>query len=89
MAGQNAASQGVTATILAQVDALLAAPPPDDVIEWAPQGVLDWLGVALAGAEDVLTLALRDEARETGGRPVWSRRSSRSMRLTRWRRWLR
>lgn len=53
MAGQNAASQGVTATILAQVDALLAAPPPDDVIEWAPQGVLDWLGVALAGAEDV------------------------------------
>lgn len=70
MAGQDTASQGVTATILAQVDALFAAPLPEDVIEWARQGVLDWLGVALAGAGDELTLALRDEARETGGRPV-------------------
>ncbi len=70
MAGQNAASQSVTATILTQVDALFATPLPEDVIEWARQGVLDWLGVALAGAEDELTLALRDEAREEGGRPV-------------------
>ncbi len=72
MAGQDAASQGVTATILAQVDALFAAPLPDDVVEWARHCVLDWLGVALAGAEDALTLALRDEAREEGGRPVAS-----------------
>lgn len=70
MAGQNAASQSVTATILTQVDALFATPLPEDVIEWARQGVLDWLGVALAGAEDELTLALRDEAREESGRPV-------------------
>ncbi len=72
MAGQSAASHGVTATILAQIDALFAAKLPGDVIEWARQGVLDWLGVALAGAEDALTLALRDEAREDGGRPVAS-----------------
>jgi 2-methylcitrate dehydratase PrpD len=70
MAGQATPSQGVTATILAQIDALFAAPLPDDVIEWARHGVLDWLGVALAGAEDELTLALRDEAREEGGRAV-------------------
>jgi 2-methylcitrate dehydratase PrpD len=72
MAGQDTSWQGVTATILAQVDALFAAPLPDDVIEWARHGALDWLGVALAGAEDELTLALRDEAREEGGRPVAS-----------------
>lgn len=70
MAGLSATSQGVTTTILAQVDALFASPLPEDVIEWARQGVLDWLGVALAGAGDELTLALRDEAREEGGRPV-------------------
>ncbi|HEY1506669.1 MAG TPA: MmgE/PrpD family protein [Stellaceae bacterium] len=70
MAEKSAASQGVTATILAQVDALFAAPLPGDVVEWARHGVLDWLGVALAGAEDALTLALRDEAREEGGRAV-------------------
>lgn len=70
MAERSAASQGVTATILAQVDALFAAPLPEDVIEWARHGVLDWLGVALAGAEDELTLALRDEARDEGGRPM-------------------
>lgn len=70
MAEESAASQGVTATILAQVDALFGAPLPEDVVDWARQGVLDWLGVALAGAEDKLTLVLRDEAREQGGRPV-------------------
>jgi 2-methylcitrate dehydratase PrpD len=70
MAGQSAASEGVTATILAQVDALFAAPLPADVVEWARHGVLDWLGVALAGAEDELSLALCDEAREEGGRPL-------------------
>ncbi|HWE74693.1 MAG TPA: MmgE/PrpD family protein [Stellaceae bacterium] len=62
----------MTATILAQVDALFAAPLPDDVVEWSRHCVLDWLGVALAGAEDKLTLALRDEARDEGGRPVAS-----------------
>ena len=61
--GDDAAAYGVTATIVAQVEALLAAPLPEDVIEWAGQGMLDWFGVALAGAEDRLTLALRDEAR--------------------------
>src|SRR6185437_2353535 len=70
MAEQEAAARHVTATILAQIDALFAAPVPDDVIEWARHGVLDWLGVALAGAEDKLALALREEAREEGGRPV-------------------
>jgi 2-methylcitrate dehydratase PrpD len=72
MEGSNATSQGVTATILAQADALFASPLPADVIAWARHGVLDWLGVALAGAEDALTLVLRDEAREAGGRPVAS-----------------
>lgn len=70
MSGQAAPPPGVTATIIAQVDALLAGPLPDDVIEWARHGVLDWLGVALAGAEDELTLTLLDEARDQGGRPV-------------------
>jgi len=54
--GDGPAAHGVTATILAQADALLAAPLPEDVIEWARQGVLDWFGVALAGA------SARDEA---------------------------
>jgi 2-methylcitrate dehydratase PrpD len=67
---QSTAPQNVTATILAQVDALFASSLPADVVDWARHGVLDWLGVALAGAEDELTLALRDEARDEGGRPV-------------------
>ena len=70
MARQATPSQSVTATILAQIDALFAAPLPEGVIEWAQHGVLDWVGGALAGAEDALTLALRDEARDEGGRPV-------------------
>ena len=69
MAEKAEAKSGVTTTILAQVDALLAA-PQDDVIEWARHCVLDWLGVALPGADDELTLALLDEARDEGGRPV-------------------
>ncbi|HEX3970933.1 MAG TPA: MmgE/PrpD family protein [Stellaceae bacterium] len=72
MEGHGTASQGVTATILAQVDALFASPLPDDVVEWSRHCVLDWLGVALAGAGEALTLALRDEARAEGGRPVAS-----------------
>jgi 2-methylcitrate dehydratase PrpD len=72
MAGQSAASRGVTATILAQIDVLFAAPLPEDVTEWVRHGVLDWVGVVVAGAEQDLTVALRDEAREEGGRPVAS-----------------
>ena len=70
MAREDEAARGLTATIMAQVDALLAAPVPDDVIEWARQGVLDWLGVAIGGAADPLSLTLREEAREQGGAPV-------------------
>ena len=40
---------------------------PDDVIARAKQCVLDWLGVALAGADEPLTRILREEAREQGG----------------------
>jgi len=72
MERHSAASESVTATILAQVDALFGAPLPEDVLEWARHGLLDWLGVALAGADDALSLALRDEAREQGGRPMAS-----------------
>ena len=70
MTGESAGPQGVTTTILAQIDRLFAAPLPADVVEWARHCVLDWLGVALAGAEEALTVALRDETREEGGRPV-------------------
>ena len=61
---------GITAFIVEDVRALMAAPLPDDVIEAARQSVLDWFGIAIGGADEPLVTMLRAEAREQGGNPL-------------------
>lgn len=61
---------GVTAFIVDDVRAMLAAPLPLDVIEAARQSVLDWFGIAIGGADEPLVDMLRAEAREQGGNPL-------------------
>jgi 2-methylcitrate dehydratase PrpD len=63
-------AQGLTAFIVGDVRALLAAPLPSDVIEAARQSVLDWFGIAIGGADEPLVEKLRAEAREQGGHPL-------------------
>ena len=65
-----ATKQGLTAFIVDDVRALLAAPLPADVIEAARQSVLDWFGIAIGGADEPLVDKLRAEAREQGGNPL-------------------
>jgi len=43
---------------------------PPDVVGWARQTLLDWLGVTFAGTREDLARILRDEAVEQGGRPA-------------------
>lgn len=68
--GDGATKQGLTAFIVDDVRALLAAPLPADVIEAARQSVLDWFGIAIGGADEPLVDKLRAEAREQGGNPL-------------------
>src|SRR5262249_47344546 len=56
-----------TTRIVAQVRALLDAPLPSDVIEMARDCLLDWFGIAIAGADEPLVHKLLEEAQEQGG----------------------
>jgi 2-methylcitrate dehydratase PrpD len=59
-----------THDIAARVASIRYEDLPPDVVEWARQTLLDWLGVALAGSREQLARILRDEAAEQGGNPV-------------------
>jgi 2-methylcitrate dehydratase PrpD len=59
-----------TSDIAARTAALRYEDLPPDVVEWARQTLLDWLGVALAGSREELARILRDEAAAQGGHPV-------------------
>jgi 2-methylcitrate dehydratase PrpD len=63
---------GATRFIISQVRALAAQPLPGEVVEVARHSMLDWLGIAIAGASEPLVEKLREEARELGGRPLAS-----------------
>ncbi len=60
----------ITATLIEQVGALTASSLPDDVLEVARHSLLDWLAIAIAGANEPLVEKLREEAREQGGNPL-------------------
>jgi 2-methylcitrate dehydratase PrpD len=59
-----------TRDIAARTAAVRYEDLPPDVVEWARQTLLDWLGVTFAGTSEDLARILRDEALEQGGRPA-------------------
>ena len=59
-----------TRDIAARTSLLRYEDLPPDVVEWARQTLLDWLGVTFAGTSEDLARILRDEAVEQGGRPA-------------------
>jgi 2-methylcitrate dehydratase PrpD len=65
-----ASASNPTADIAARTAALRYDDLPPDIVEWARQTLLDWLGVTLAGSQEALAGLLRDEAVQQGGRPV-------------------
>src|SRR6266852_5627423 len=60
-------SAGLTRTLAAQASAVSYEALPEPVRELARQCVLDYYGVALAGADDPLAHILLDELAEAGG----------------------
>lgn len=64
------AASGVTRELVAHTQRLRFSALPDDVKEIARLCLLDWVGVALAGAGDELTHVLLNEAIAEGGKPV-------------------
>jgi 2-methylcitrate dehydratase PrpD len=60
----------VTEMLVEQVRAIDARSLPADVIEAARHSLLDWTGIAIAGANEPLVGKLREEAREQGGHPL-------------------
>src|SRR5512139_3270628 len=61
--------QGITRSIAASARSIRYEALPEDVVFLARQCVIDWFGVALAGADEPLTRILRAEAAEEGGNP--------------------
>src|SRR5215210_3595348 len=62
-------TEGLTRDLAARASAVSYDALPDDVRELARQCVLDYYGVALAGADDPLVAMLLDELAEAGGNP--------------------
>src|SRR6266550_2270264 len=60
-------SMDLTRTLAAQASAVTYDALPEPVRAWARQCVLDYYGVALAGADDPLATILLDELAEAGG----------------------
>lgn len=63
-------STGLTRKLVEHTQALEWAGLPADVREIARLCVLDWIGVAIAGAVDPLTSVLLEEALAEGGKPL-------------------
>jgi 2-methylcitrate dehydratase PrpD len=68
-AKNTAATASVTAFLVSEVRGI-GPDFPADVVQVARHAVLDWLGIAVAGAGEPLVDKLLDEAREQGGNPV-------------------
>lgn len=64
--------RGLTENLVAHARRLAASPLPEEVRQTARHCVLDWLGIAIAGAHEPLVLKLLEEAREQGGAPLAS-----------------
>src|SRR6266550_1353129 len=60
-------SMDLTRTLAAQASTVTYDALPEPVRAWARQCVLDYYGVALAGADDPLAKILLDELAEAGG----------------------
>lgn len=70
--GTAAQVQGLTAEVARRALAIAREPLPADVRLLARQCVLDWIGVALAGAQEPVARILRVQAAEDGGRQIAS-----------------
>ncbi|MCC6472224.1 MAG: MmgE/PrpD family protein [Burkholderiales bacterium] len=68
--GRRAAGQGFTRHLIGEIRRLVVGPLPGEVVEVARQSVLDWLGGAIAGADQPLVVALREEIAAQGGNPL-------------------
>lgn len=66
----DAAATGITETLVEQARDIGARSLPADVLEAARQSLLDWCGIAIAGANEPLVQKLLEEAREQGGHPL-------------------
>jgi 2-methylcitrate dehydratase PrpD len=64
------AKVNVTELIVSQVHGIDPTKLPGDVLEAARHSLLDWCGIAIAGATEPLVLKLIEEAREQGGHPL-------------------
>jgi 2-methylcitrate dehydratase PrpD len=64
------AKANVTEIIVSQVRGIDPRKLPADVLEAARHSLLDWCGIAIAGATEPLVLKLIEEAREQGGNPL-------------------
>jgi 2-methylcitrate dehydratase PrpD len=66
----DASAVNITELVIAQVRGIDPRTLPADVLEAARQSLLDWCGIAIAGADEPLVHKLLDEAREQGGHPL-------------------
>ncbi len=64
------AATGITEILIEQVGEIGGQSLPADVLEAARDSLLDWCGIAIAGANEPLVRKLIDEAREQGGHPL-------------------
>lgn len=62
----------VTAQLVRRTLGAAGEPLPARILVLAKQCVLDWVGVALAGAHEPVALMLREQAFQDGGKPVSS-----------------
>ena len=62
----------VTAAVARQALAAYGSPLPQPVALLARQCILDWIGVALAGAQEPVARILREQASDEGGHPLAS-----------------
>ncbi|MDB5816420.1 MAG: MmgE/PrpD family protein [Rhizobacter sp.] len=68
----DAATTPVTAELVRRLMDIATGPLDDSLMLLAKQCVLDWVGVALVGANEPLARMLLEQALEDGGRPVAS-----------------
>lgn len=70
--GAAANARMVTAQVVRRTLAAAGEPLPPPILVLAKQCVLDWVGVALAGASEPVAVMLREQALEDGCKPVSS-----------------
>lgn len=70
--GTGGPADGLTAQVARHAVSAYGEPLADSVLLLARQCVLDWIAVALAGAQEPVARILRAQAAEDGGRPIAS-----------------